>query len=63
MTEATEIRRRARSEIAHALGARIRSKREIMGLTTGELGRAIEVTGNAIIQYESGRAAPETGAT
>lgn len=42
-----------------AIGSRIRTKRELLGFTTEELGAMIGVTGNAVTQYETGRAAPK----
>ncbi|GEB38339.1 hypothetical protein GLI01_23740 [Gluconacetobacter liquefaciens] len=52
-------RRRPRSERAPEIGARIREKRDLLGLTTRELGEAAGLTHGAITQYETGRASPK----
>ncbi|PAK77808.1 helix-turn-helix domain-containing protein [Acetobacter fabarum] len=44
---------------AKIIGERIRTKRELLGFTTDELGGMIGVTGNAVTQYETGRATPK----
>jgi len=41
------------------IGQRIRTKRELLGFTTEELGAMIGVTRNAVTQYETGRATPK----
>lgn len=44
---------------AVVIGQRIRTKRELLGFTTEELGAMIGVTRNAVTQYETGRATPK----
>lgn len=47
------------NERALEIGTRIRTKRELLGFTADELGAMIGVTGNAVTQYETGRATPK----
>ncbi|MCI1439836.1 MAG: helix-turn-helix domain-containing protein [Acetobacter peroxydans] len=44
---------------AKIIGERIRTKRELLGFTTDELAGMLGVTGNAVTQYETGRAIPK----
>lgn len=59
MNETHLHRRRPRSERAPEIGARIREKRDLLGLTTKELGQAVGLTHGAITHYETGRASPK----
>ncbi|GBQ31136.1 helix-turn-helix domain-containing protein [Gluconacetobacter sacchari] len=51
--------RRPRSDKAEEIGARIRERRDILGLTVAEVSRAIGLTKGAVSQYETGRACPK----
>lgn len=59
MPDTSTRQRRPRTELATDVGARIKLKREMLGLSTGDLGRSIGVTANAVTQYETGRAVPK----
>lgn len=59
MNDTPTRQRRPRTELATHVGARIKLKREMLGLSTGDVARSIEVTANAVTQYETGRAVPK----
>ncbi|MCW4591541.1 helix-turn-helix domain-containing protein [Gluconacetobacter entanii] len=56
MNEKPKSKPRQPDPRALAIGTRIRTKRELLGFTAEELGGMIGVTGNAVTQYETGRA-------
>ncbi|MCP1221353.1 helix-turn-helix domain-containing protein [Acetobacter orientalis] len=59
MSKTTPKPKRQYDPRAKAIGERIRTKRELLGFTTDELAGMLGVTGNAITQYETGRAIPK----
>ena len=59
MTSTPQTTKRLIDPRAVIIGQRIRTKRELLGFTTEELGAMIGVTRNAVTQYETGRATPK----
>ncbi|MFT9384440.1 MAG: helix-turn-helix domain-containing protein [Acetobacter orientalis] len=59
MSKTTSKPKRQYDPRAKIIGERIRTKRELLGFTTDELAGMLGVTGNAVTQYETGRAIPK----
>jgi len=59
MSSTPQTTKRLTDPRAIIIGQRIRTKRELLGFTTEELGAMIGVTRNAVTQYETGRATPK----